>query len=616
MSDFKPGVDAARRALGNKIPIVHRVHPGGAQGVRISLQEVADRIKKGRNDPRVRAWAIRAIHEAGGPQDTPSQAQAILTALKKASTYVQDPVNTEFMQAAHETLCLDDKGLCFRGGDCFPKGTLLLRDDYTLVPIENIKPGDYIWGYDKWTHVEGVAFKGQKSVSVVMCNNGSQVPLTDNHKVFVARCPKHEHIATPCACDVSTRRLDRVHVRDLVYKDVLLTPEIIPFGDGDLDSETALIEGWYVSDGWAEKNRFAISGKDGCAKEAQKHEVKRICTKRGINTYWAKKYIRINDAAWTLRMQQMGTHAPQKHFLSLDLNGPAAAASLRGVMADSGENSAGSGRTFTSTSKLLTTQTRLLHKMFGTTCSIRYIEDHGGLGLNPIWRLGVRGDRIDNRKEKLLRVNEVEKRVYDAPCYDIQTEDHFVYLPEHDVTVSNCDDLVVAYGSATLSVGINTQIIGEMFNGNKIPSHVLAAIQDNATGDWLRVDPSTDKPVGQYVPGSGEQWLDPMTTTIGVGGKADTGDFVGVGRIPGALAATSAAPASSSTDAVLWIIGAAAVVTIGAVLYERRKPVAAYDDQTGQLLDRFNTRSEGLRFGYAYTMRTGHGVLIATPRGR
>lgn len=296
MSDFKPGVDAARRALGNKIPIVHRVHPGGAQGVRISLQEVADRIKKGRNDPRVRAWAIRAIHEAGGPQDTPSQAQAILTALKKASTYVQDPVNTEFMQAAHETLCLDDKGLCFRGGDC--------------------------------------------------------------------------------------------------------------------------------------------------------------------------------------------------------------------------------------------------------------------------------------------------------------------------------DDLVVAYGSATLSVGINTQIIGEMFNGNKIPSHVLAAIQDNATGDWLRVDPSTDKPVGQYVPGSGEQWLDPMTTTIGVGGKADTGDFVGVGRIPGALAATSAAPASSSTDAVLWIIGAAAVVTIGAVLYERRKPVAAYDDQTGQLLDRFNTRSEGLRFGYAYTMRTGHGVLIATPRGR
>lgn len=118
MSDFRPGVDAARKALGAGTPIVHNAHPGGAKGVRLSLLEVAQRIQKGRNDPRVRAWAIRAIHAAGGPQDTVGQAQAILTAYKKACVYVQDPINTEFMQAAHETLCLDDKGLCFRGGDC------------------------------------------------------------------------------------------------------------------------------------------------------------------------------------------------------------------------------------------------------------------------------------------------------------------------------------------------------------------------------------------------------------------------------------------------------------------------------------------------------------------
>ena len=115
---FQPGVDAARKALGAGTPIVHNRHPAGADGVRLSLQEVATRIRKGRNDPRVRAWAIRAIKDAGGPQDARGQAQAILTALKKATVYVQDPVNTEFMQAAHETLCLDDKGLCFKGGDC------------------------------------------------------------------------------------------------------------------------------------------------------------------------------------------------------------------------------------------------------------------------------------------------------------------------------------------------------------------------------------------------------------------------------------------------------------------------------------------------------------------
>lgn len=114
---FQPSVEAAQKAL-PRADIVSSVHPGGSDGVKLSLQEVADRIKKGRNDPRVRAWAIRAVKAAGGPKDTRGQAVAVLAALKAATVYVQDPVNTEFIQAAHETLCLDDKGLCFRGGDC------------------------------------------------------------------------------------------------------------------------------------------------------------------------------------------------------------------------------------------------------------------------------------------------------------------------------------------------------------------------------------------------------------------------------------------------------------------------------------------------------------------
>ena len=36
---------------------------------------------------------------------------------------------------------------------------------------------------------------------------------------------------------------------------------------------------------------------------------------------------------------------------------------------------------------------------------------------------------------------EIEHDVAERPCYDIQTSDHYVYLPEHDVTVSNCEDL-------------------------------------------------------------------------------------------------------------------------------------------------------------------------------
>jgi hypothetical protein len=118
MGDFAPSVEAAQKALGDKVPIESKAHPGGGAGVKFSLDEVAKRAAKGRNDPRIRAWAIRAVHAAGGPQGMVDQARAILKAQKKAAVYVQDPLNTEFIQAAHETLCLDDKGLCFRGGDC------------------------------------------------------------------------------------------------------------------------------------------------------------------------------------------------------------------------------------------------------------------------------------------------------------------------------------------------------------------------------------------------------------------------------------------------------------------------------------------------------------------
>lgn len=117
-SGFQPSVDAARAAMGGKITMEHRPHPTGSLGAKLSLDEVALRIHKGRLDPRVRAWAIRTLKEAGNPKSVKGQAQALLNGLRKAAIYVQDPVSAEFMQAAHETLCLDEHGLCFRGGDC------------------------------------------------------------------------------------------------------------------------------------------------------------------------------------------------------------------------------------------------------------------------------------------------------------------------------------------------------------------------------------------------------------------------------------------------------------------------------------------------------------------
>jgi hypothetical protein len=366
MGDFAPSVEAAR--LNSSVPIETKPHPPGGKGVKMSLDEVALRVAKGRNDPRVRSWAIRAVHAAGvgGMHRELEQAEAVRTALKKATSYVQDPLNTEFMQAASETLCLDDKGFCFRGGDCFPKGTFLLKrfgDRGNYVPIEHVEIGDEIWGLNNWTKVDAVAYKGRLALSKIGYRwLGEEkfgplgfLLLTADHHIYVE----------------NNGGLDRIRVSEARFGQSLAKPNVT--------------------------------------------------------------------------IQETDTRV----------------------------------REF-------------------ATCRIT----------------GVQADFAE------------------APCYDIQTEDHYVYLPEHDVTVSNCDDLTVAYASATLSIGIPTNIVGQAFNSSGVPSHVIAAIQDSKSKEWYRVDPSTDKHVGDYVNAKQEWWIDPLDVNDKTSSTvAGAGDFVGVGKL-------------------------------------------------------------------------------------
>lgn len=375
--------------------------------------------------------------------------------------------------------------------DCFPKGTLLLRDDYELVPVEDIKVGDRIWGRDDWTTVENTWYKGILPVDAIRLNNGSVVQLTSDHKMYVARCPKHgQHLddGYGCSCPVSDREVSRVRVGELQPKDVLVQPKRIPFGKQEMDVDRAYVEGLYVADGWSSNNSsFFISGQDGCPKELQKKEVEEACKRLGIDTTWHRKSINVLDKEWTLRMHLMGTHAPEKRLLSLDLGEAAAIATLRGVMADSKKHDDKQrGWTFTSTSKVLATQVRVLQRMVGRSTSVMYIEDHGGLGKNPIWRVGVRDPK--GKSEKLLRVKEVAENVSEAPCYDIQTSDHYVYLPEHDVTVSNCEDLACWRAAELQAQGIAAHPVfvwRKMQNGSHL-YHIVVRWPDGRLEDPSR----------------------------------------------------------------------------------------------------------------------------------
>jgi len=506
--------------------IEKRDHPFGEEGVRSSLEEVAKRAAQGGTHPRVKEWAGEQIHDArlGGTSVKGDQARAqiLLAAVQQYKTWVPDPVGTEYIKGAHLLACSkDDKhGPCFNTGDCFPEGTLVLKEGHELAPVESLKPGDKIWGLDDWSTVEAVAYKGSLPIDVVKLNNGSDLKLTSDHHVYVRDCIKHpmldeqedskalppdrhwRKVGRGCTCD--NRKEKRTRVSELRSGMMLVHPDNLPFGEGKhpdapADHRRAYIEGLFVSDGWADydhNSSFSISGQDGCPKEAQKKEVQEICAELGVNTGWKRKSVAVYGKEWALRMQRMGRYAPQKHFLSLDLDEACAAASLRGVMADAGKNTKGEGFTFTTTSKLLAIQVRVLHRMFGITCGWKFIEMHGGLGTNPIWRLGVRPRQSKSgRKAWSLKVRDVERSVSSVPCWDIQTSDHRVYLPEHDVTVSQCDDLSVLLGASFLSVGLNAMIVGHAYGAERVIQHVLCSVR--VKGEWLYADPSYDFPLGK-----------------------------------------------------------------------------------------------------------------------
>jgi transglutaminase-like putative cysteine protease len=96
-----------------------RKHPAGFKGARLSLQEVAERAWKARMSPRLRAWVIQQLNKCGVQNGgRREKAQCILDAFRKKVPYVADPVMGEFMATPDQTLCLDEGGLCFLGGDC------------------------------------------------------------------------------------------------------------------------------------------------------------------------------------------------------------------------------------------------------------------------------------------------------------------------------------------------------------------------------------------------------------------------------------------------------------------------------------------------------------------
>lgn len=352
-------------------------------------------------DPAIVEKATRILKEAGVESKDHERAWAAL--LK----WVQE--NIYYVNERDERLQSPQYTLTERHGDCLPATTPLLRDDFELVPIQAVEPGQRIWGLDRWSTVEAVVDKGELAVDEILLSNGRRFRATAGHKVYVKSDENAGEGAT----------VARIAIADVVEGMRILTPALLPVG--------------------------------------------------------ATRFLVATDGAAALRQQ--------------------------------------------------------------------------------------------------CRVKEITRSVATVPCFDIQTDDHYVYLPEADVTVSNCDDLLIVFAALgdSLRLPWRAVISGRGPKGvvawtegcGPIPAGVSWTHIFGAVGwppfrptRWTYAEPTLKVPLGWSV----------VTRTGGGPARADLGaaDAAATPSAPAPAPAPAPTPSSAAQAPGPWISWRQVVSTVTA----------------------------------------------------
>jgi transglutaminase-like putative cysteine protease len=120
-------------------------YPAGVAGVKLSLEQIAQRIREGALDKDVQGVAFDALIKAGfsgrgaNAGSARQRASALLEFVRSTVLYAPDPPGVEYMKSAAAMLCLRP-GLCIRGGDC--DDNLILLGSMVMgvgIPVQVLK---------------------------------------------------------------------------------------------------------------------------------------------------------------------------------------------------------------------------------------------------------------------------------------------------------------------------------------------------------------------------------------------------------------------------------------------------------------------------------------------
>jgi hypothetical protein len=443
---------------------------------------------EGIRDPVMRQVALAATH--GCPwRDNLCELEAIWYFMQKNIRYTGDAYGIDTYQSPRRTLQ-------FRGGDCLPVMTKFLREGGELVSFLDLRVGDRISDGSVWTTVRESWLTGFKAILAFDLNNGSTLRCSPDHRLFRLVDGVEQEV-----------RAEEIRPGDqLVDGATIATREgaegsfQVPMGsatagnlrDAPMDADLAWLLGVYIADGWTEDYRFAISGRDGKPKEEQKRRVKAIVERLGAATRWHERYIAVNDPAMTLWMKAAGSHAPEKRVPLPYMNLPRAwvVALLEGLAADSGIAASGTV-VHSTTSAQLALQLRVLYRMIGRSTHIRRVDDHGGLGTHPIYRVTVRRteEELTRAPWKVLKVLGVRDDGEDL-CGDLTVDGGRFWLPESDTIVHNCDDGSVLLATLAHLNGFPTKLRITKNPGSNQWAHIYSIVGTPKVNprQWITMD--------------------------------------------------------------------------------------------------------------------------------
>lgn len=485
----------------------HVLTPSGPLRLRTyAIRNLDDRIRKlrelvelGKRDPAVYEFARRAVTKKCGGQwcvnekDTLGELRALFAAVRGNVRYTSDIRGIDSYQNPGKTLKL-------RGGDCLPEGTQLLRADGQLVGIESIAVGDVIFDGFGWTQVTNWWDKGEQDLRAIGLNNGCELRCTDGHKLF--RVPRDGRKPGQASHAVE------VEASKIELGDELLQPRELGFADPvELSAEEALILGAYVAEGSERRKRtdgsLATVAIAGIAdSKGVREKVLKAALDLGFRVTEQHKEIYISDSGPRLNalLQHCGRPALNKRLPHVRWSEKTVRDILVGLNADGGVATNDVNFVFSTISPTLAVQYRMLQRVLGRSVSIKRVDDHGGFGSHPIYRVTVRAS--DNKRPwaKVRYLSEGGS----AHVFDIETDSHRFYLPEQDVVVHNCDDYSTLSCAAAASIGIPCRFKVIRTKGSSDWNHIYAqmGLPRQRPVKWVSFDSSVDKPFGWEAPPS------------------------------------------------------------------------------------------------------------------